>query len=372
MNNKILFTGYYGFKNYGDDLFGIACVNGLKISGSDFVPAILSPPVSGTYAKYLVPKMLGSLYTRQGFIGNILRALFMIYGCFRYSHVVLSGGSVVSSGSSFRIRYIQYCLAKLGLCRLSAIGISVGPFSSEKDRVKAKLFINSLSYLTVRDKSSVKECNSMGVDIEAHLYNDLAGCAPLPVINTVKAKNIILGVSICKYESIVAGDEKKERLRNLSIFDGISNFAIKYDAKVKILILNSNEIMGDVGISEKLCDYLSGNGVTTEIVEYVNPVETLKEISICDILFSVRLHGAISAYLLDVPFLLVEYHDKCKNFLDYIGFDKESRISASIADKMYVSKCLETIFQGGGNCSVKPLDYIKNSNNIFTESPWVK
>jgi len=370
MVKKILFTGYYGFNNFGDDLFGLACVNGLKKIGGDYVPVILSPPVGGVDAEFLVPKALSSLYKKQGAIGSILRTLFMVYGCLRYGDVVLSGGSVISSGGSSRIRRIQYFFTKLGFCRLSAIGISVGPFTSEKDRSDAKRFINSLSYLTVRDEASVKECNSMGVTAEAHLYNDLAGCAPLPIKNELEVNKKILGVSICRYESIVGGDAVKEHLRNMSIFCGISDFAVKHNFGVSILILNSNEVVGDIGISKKLSDYLSGNGVSVEVLDYVNPAESLKHISACDIFFSVRLHGAISAYLLDVPFLLVEYHEKCKDFLDYIGFDKKNRILAGIADESHVNKCLEAISQGGGEFSVDPLHYINISSKIFSKSLW--
>jgi polysaccharide pyruvyl transferase WcaK-like protein len=372
MARKILFTGYYGFNNFGDDLFGLACVEGLQEIDNDFVPVILAPPVNGIKAEYAVPAILAGWYKNQSVTGKLLRALFMVYGCLRYSDVVLSGGSVISSGSSFRMRKIQYFFAKAGVCRISAIGVSVGPFTSEKDRNDAKQFINCFSYLTVRDEASIKECQSMGLNVKAHLYNDLAGCAPLPTANKSEIKKKNLGVSVCRYESLAGGDTEKEHLRNMAIFEGISNFAIKHDVKVRILILNANETVGDIEISKKLSDYLSENGISVEIIDYVNPVQSLKDISSSDLFFSVRLHGAISAYLLEVPFLLVEYHEKCKDFLDYIGFDKENRILASVADKVHVSECLESISDSSKNFSVVPSAYIETSNKTFTESPWSK
>lgn len=370
MTKKILFTGYYGFNNFGDDLFGLACVNGLKNAGGDFLAVILSPPVKGVKAKYLVPGVLGELYKSRSFVGKFLRIIFMIYGCLRYREVVLSGGSVILSGASFHTRLIQYYLARLGVCRLSAIGVSIGPFSSEKDRVNAKRFINILSYLCVRDEASIIECNILGVDIDVSLYNDLAGCAPLPAVDETKTNNRILGVSVCRYESLVGGDSEKENLRNIAIFEGISDFATEHKFIVRILILNANALVGDVLISKRLYDYLSGNGVPVTIVQYDNPIESLKKISECEAFFSVRLHGAISAYLLSVPFVLVEYHEKCKDFLDYIGVDRRSRISASVADKETVVSCLEKVIQVKNDFSVKPKDYIEGANKIFMRSPW--
>ena len=139
------------------------------------------------------------------------------------------------------------------------------------------------------------------------------------------------------------------------------------------LILNSNESVGDASISKKLSSYLSDNRVSTEIIEYENPVESLKVISACDMFFSVRLHGGISAYLLNVPFLLVEYHAKCKDFLDYIGFDVENRITADVVNKKHIMNCLESLLQERvGGRVVEPAEYIEGSNKIFAESPWLK
>lgn len=371
MSKKILFTGYYGFNNFGDDLFGLACINGLKKSGSNYMPIILSPPVSGIDTKYLVPKMLSRIYKDNGFIGKILRMLFMVYGCLRCRDVVLGGGSVISSYGSSRTRFIQYCLAKLNICSLSAIGVSIGPFSSEKDRSRAKKFINCLSYLTVRDAASVTECDDLGVDIDVHLFNDLAGCASLPLPDKNKNKSRTIGVSICEFESIVGGNDEDERLRNIVIFEGISAFSVKHDFKVSILILNSHEMVGDVGVSQKLYDYLSSNGVSAELIEYVNPFESLKDISDCEIFFSVRLHGAISAYLLKVPFLLVEYHRKCKDFLDYIGFEKENRILATVVDKEIIVEKLERVINERNLHIVEPEEYAEKSSRIFMESSWL-
>ena len=372
MTKKILFTGYYGFNNFGDDLFGLACINGLNSFCDQHIPIILSPPVGRGGANYLVPKTLGRLYKNEGVIGKALRAVFMIYGCLRYKDVVLSGGSVISSGGSHRIRRIQYFFTKIGFCRLSAIGVSIGPFSCENDKAEAKLFINSLSYLTVRDEASVKECKLLGITVEPRLYNDLAGCVSLPIVSGFKIKNKTLGVSICRYESIVGADPERERLRNMSIFEGIADFAVKNGFKVKILILNANKTVGDADISKSFFAYLVANEVSAEVIDYVDPVESLTVISECDLFFSVRLHGAISAYLLDVPFLLVEYHVKCKDFLDYIGFDKKNRIAADVIEKRHVTNCLEAILQEGKKHSIEPPEYMEKSNEMFTESPWVK
>jgi polysaccharide pyruvyl transferase WcaK-like protein len=370
MPKEILFTGYYGFENYGDDLFGVACIHGAKLVGCSFVPVILSPPIKGTLAKYVVPRALARSYQNDGAIGKILRAYFMIYGCLRYREVVLAGGSVISSGSSNRMRHLQYLLGKIGFCRLSAIGISVGPFLSEKDRIFAKKFINNLSYLSVRDVASVEQCDRLKVNNKVHLHADLAGCAPLGGTRPGKKDQGALGVCLCRYESVTGLDERQELIRNSAIFDGIRDFSTRNNIKVKIFVLNANDDIGDSGISIELNRYLSMHGISSEVVPYSDPLSTLASLRLCRVVLSVRLHGGISAYLLNVPFVLVEYHKKCSDFLDFIGQDARFRVNADVSSAAVVFDRLAAAWQCEQEFKCTSSSYMEKSRRIFREAPW--
>ena len=64
-----------------------------------------------------------------------------------------------------------------------------------------------------------------------------------------------------------------------------------------------------------------------EIIPYSRePEVTWKRIAECDVFFGVRLHSGIFAFIADVPFVLVEYHLKCKDFLDDINWPERWRI----------------------------------------------
>jgi polysaccharide pyruvyl transferase WcaK-like protein len=373
MKKKLIFTGYYGFDNFGDDLFVESCVYGVNEFCSDYMPIILSPPIDGLNCKFLVPEKLSSIYKSKGLLGKILRMSFMIFCCVRYKNIVIAGGSVFYNGGFSVVRLIQFSLSKIGFCQLSAIGVSVGPFEKNKDRFKTAIFLNQLKYLTVRDKASLDECLSLGVNVPINLFNDLAGILPFEEVKkTGKDNNKCIGVSICNYETYKGLDKKKEEMRNYLIFKSVCKFAKLEKLSVNVIILNSNENFGDNDISRKIYKYLRKNNINTEIFHYKNPYDTINKLKKCDFIFSVRLHGGILSYLLNLPFVLFEYHDKCKCFLDYIGINESYRINSEINDPDEVFKILQKNLASPLQYKLDRLNYKNQCQEIFKKSPWAK
>lgn len=366
MGKKILFTGYYGFDNFGDDLFSLACVQGLQDSEFTDDFAILAPPIKGISARFIVPERLRSTYTGQGLVGKLLRLTFMIYGCLRYDEVVLSGGSVVASKSSHRMRRVQSWLARLKICQLSAIGISVGPFDSEQDRDDARAFLNLLRHVSVRDDASYHNCKALGITSNLHLHGDLAGCLHLERIDRPEQAQRVLGVSICRYESLIGGDIEPEQQRLRAIFSGVSDFASEHDYAVSVLVLNSNESVGDIGASKALAENLTQCGIPTRLVDYDCPIASLDEIANCSLFLSIRLHGGIAAYLLQIPFVLVEYHEKCTHFLDDIAMVDEQRISGGRITSSDVLNGLNYAMQNRSRGLFSASEYARRSRQMFS------
>ena len=46
-NNKIVFTGYYGMSNFGDDLFGLVCASGAARFSPQSKVSVLSNYIEG-------------------------------------------------------------------------------------------------------------------------------------------------------------------------------------------------------------------------------------------------------------------------------------------------------------------------------------
>lgn len=185
----------------------------------------------------------------------------MLYAAIKYKSLVLAGGSTIASGTSHRMRTIQCHLARLGLCEISAVGVSLGPFESESDRQFAKRFVSALKFIAVRDTASYEESKKLDTPKVVQVGYDLAALLPTKLLNrttpprTAFTTGYTLGVSICKYESLTSGDHDYEQKRNQAIFSAIRRFATENKIKINIIELNSDKVLGDTKISEDLCRF---------------------------------------------------------------------------------------------------------------------
>ncbi|QCR31889.1 polysaccharide pyruvyl transferase family protein [Lysinibacillus sp. SGAir0095] len=376
---SIAFTGYYGMQNYGDDLFVVASTFAAKRYW-DMYPevSIIGSPIDNLDVNFSVTH-LRKLYAGHNFVSKLYRTAIMVNSFIQNELVVLSGGSTISSDSSNKMRKLQNMLAEKGISKIAAIGVSIGPFTTKKDIDDAKAFINNFSFLSVRDKFSYNLLHDLEIKIPYVYGKDLAGLIPLLYpykIEKDDKSNKVLGISLCNYESFLGKDESIEKKRNLAIFNAIKKITDTYreSITIKICVLNTHPIKGDMKISSELVEFLGENFSKVKIVYHESdPIKMWNEISECDAFFSVRLHGGISAFLLDIPFALVEYHNKCSDFLDDILQPSDLKISKKEHDSDYIYNIIERIlFDKNVMDGLYPSKkYTHDTIKTFTEAPWV-
>lgn len=64
------------------------------------------------------------------------------------------------------------------------------------------------------------------------------------------------------------------------------------------------------------------------------------ELSKCNFILGTRLHAGIIAYALNIPFMLVEYHPKCTEFLNTINHKYRYRIHDSKKNVLNISSLI--------------------------------
>jgi polysaccharide pyruvyl transferase WcaK-like protein len=375
---RITLNGYYGFANYGDELFNLTTVLAARRWWNGHHLDILGPPVHGVESRFRVPGWFpSSLYTAPGFGGKASRLGFLTQAMLARDLLVYAGGSTLSYASI--MKKVQRVAAERNITRFAAVGVSIGPFADDADEAEAARFLRKFIYISVRDLKSVELLEKMKVPVKPLLSRDLVGALPLLLPangdeQQTKAtrERPVLGVSVCHFERLMGGDTAVEDRRNAALVEGLVRFAKRAGVRVRIFSLNSHPRWGDDVFSREVQERLEREGVEVEASSARdNLLGCWHGLAACTAVLSVRLHGAITAYLCGVPFTLVEYHRKCVDMMDDIGQVAELRIGAECTDPSAFEQVLERLFRGPAPPRLPRETYMTEAARNFTQVPWI-
>lgn len=182
-----------------------------------------------------------------------------------------------------------------------AIGVSIGPVA-KKDEGKLAAILRDIDCFGARDKSSLMFAKRHGLN-QVYLTYDLA----LGYLGGGKTDaGTKVGIAL-------HGERYRGRLKSkiLDLISGRQEFVlISLDRENSAWV---KEIHDDIMSCNKNAriSVKSYNGFVDEILGIVLE---------CDVFITSKLHGGISAYALNIPFILEEYHPKCTDFLHDIGW----------------------------------------------------
>lgn len=315
----ITFTGFYGQKNYGDDLF------------------------CALFARF-APEYWGA--TRIAFMGYDLpsapdvRSSFLFGGRrlfkgqaqldyrmqpYLTDWVICGGGSIFHSDyrSNLKGRVLAEASDR-GQIKLGAVGVSVGPFLSANATQGVEEYLRRFKFISLRDQRSMDIVADFSLP-ETKVVGafDLAGLLPLvlpPRVAKADREKKVFGVSLCGQ---LSPEEIKTHVEKTKML--ISKLSKVFDLKVLLYVLNTHKLHGEFELCQAF--ELSPPDYEVEIVYHSgNPFETCQRFLECDSMLAVRLHAGITAGLLSIPFIQVEYHEKCTSFLDSINYSFEGRV----------------------------------------------
>ncbi|WP_201555133.1 polysaccharide pyruvyl transferase family protein [Psychrobacter sp. 72-O-c] len=324
LKSEILFTGYYGQQNTGDDAFlEVASWGAEKYwhkSNSIFLSRKKGLPVLCKDIRGY-PLSIPKTYRLQEKL--LLSST---------DYLISAGGSTMSrelQADNIKRLAIER-KKKNSKIRIGGIGVSIGPFKTIKDEKSTVEYLKNIDFLAVRDQASFDFLTSLDLPYKPVNAFDLA--ALLPEIYGVQKKELLLnnkkvvGISVCPFESIVDDNKiENEYKRNAKIISLLKILNKKEDIHFKFFIINGNPIVGDLQLTRETIGKVSPNSY--EIINYNKETRaTWNEISSCDFIISTRLHAAIFACFSDTPFMLNEYHRKCGDFLDNIDYDESLRL----------------------------------------------
>lgn len=307
--NSVVISGYYGFKNAGDEAILMAVISQLRKKDSNIKITVLSgDPV----------------YTKNTYgVDAVNRASFPdVYRAIKNSTLFISGGGSLLQDVTSNRSLIYY----LGVIKLAQLlkkpvviyGQGIGPITKKRNRWLATQILNSVSTITVRDRASKIYLLDMGVkNKDIHITAD-------PVL-AMERIDISIGRDILTSSGIDMNSNKPligvatRPWQNSNDFSNILSSALDslindLGARVVFIPFHREE---DVAESRKIAERMKGKVVV--LGDDCSVEELISVIGNLDLLIGVRLHSLIFAALMDVPLLGISYDPKIDGFLKSIG-----------------------------------------------------
>ncbi|WP_066495986.1 polysaccharide pyruvyl transferase CsaB [Abyssisolibacter fermentans] len=303
---KILISGYYGFKNSGDDAILKAIVNEFKKIDNTLELTVLSKDPQNTTELY------GIRAVDRFSINSIFREI-------KNSDLLISGGgSLIQDITS--TKSILYYLSLLKLAKLMNKPVMVyangiGPIIKGVNRMLSKNVLNTVDMITLRDYDSLNTLKDLNVkNNNIHVTAD-----PVYALKEVDDNRIN---QILKLEGI---DRSKKiiglSLRKWKNYNNAEEFAktvdyINDNYDVEVLLIPMH-----FPIDLSFCKDIKNHTKTKcYILEHEYSVEEIMGIiKKLELIIAMRLHSLIYAATQTTPMIAVAYDPKVEGFMNNIG-----------------------------------------------------
>ncbi|WP_098749216.1 polysaccharide pyruvyl transferase CsaB [Paenibacillus sp. EZ-K15] len=370
-SKTIVISGYYGFKNSGDEAVLKSILTALeqegKAAGVDINPVVLSIDPEWTSAVYGVK----SVHRMK--LGEVRQAIKNSDG------LISGGGSLLQDATSPKT--IPYYLGVLKIAQwlgkptfIYAQG--VGPVNRKLFYPMIRSIFRKCTYISVRDMQSGELLQSMGISGEAiHVVPDPVMGLPLPEGEGVQCdsnpgstleENGVASVSSIEeqresfeepfMQSSLSNREMEEegslpvigisvrywhpeRKELKAAAEGLKALAAQRPVHLRFLPFHQpDDLEASQFIASGIGD-ISKNGSNISFYrDEKQPQDMLREVSRCDMILGMRLHSLIYAANQRVPLLGISYDPKINHFLKRLGSEpvgsSESLDADTLKDQM--------------------------------------
>ena len=303
--SDILISGYYGFKNSGDDALLLAIVRDLKKYKSDVKVEVLSK----------TPKETAEIYGVKAI--NRMNP-FAVFGAIVRCRLLLSGGgTLIQDGTSTKSLLYYLTIIKTAHFfgkKVMLYSNGIGPLRDEHKKITKKV-LNKADVITLRDEASLRELKALGVDKpETVLTADPA----FDIACGTNADELLNGLGIMKGEKYVCVSIRNRKNKE----DGfcaetaktMDYLVQKYGYKILFLPMQPEK---DGKITKKIQKMMKEESVCLERKNGISDITAV--ISKAEFCIGMRLHSLIYAVGAGVPAIGLVYDAKVAGFMDYIN-----------------------------------------------------
>lgn len=277
---KIAISGYYGFKNFGDEAILSVLVNHLKsLQNTDIT--VFSSDVEYTEKTY------GVKAVKRFCLKNVLKT---IKDC---DVLVSGGGSLLQDVTSLKSLIYYAFIIAMGLFFNKKVVIfaqGIGPLNSNVAQNIVKNLLKYCSYVTVRDENSLKLLEKLGIKSELV-------CDPIYSLDIKsEPQNDVVGVQLRDFKTM-----NQELLQKLALLI-VTKFS---DKKIEIFSLQKTQDLDLCKRFEAIVKSFNPD-ICTEIVED----DIVNRLSRLEYLIGMRFHAVLVALKCGVRTCAINYDVK--------------------------------------------------------------
>ncbi|MNB77971.1 colanic acid biosynthesis protein [compost metagenome] len=316
---KIVLSGYYGFRNSGDEAVLQSILNALErqseAAGVPVEPIVLSIDPAWTSSTY------GVRAVHRMKLSEVRKAIAESDG------LISGGGSLLQDVTS--PKSVPYYLGVIKLAQWMkkptfVYAQGVGPVQRKLFHSMIKSVFQKCSYISVRDEQSRDLLLSMGIKRPAiEVVPDPVMGLSAPKTGAEEASGFGRAETSAKSELPVIGVSvrfwEKDRKELDAIAEGLRQVCAALPVHVRFLPFH---LPADAEASQycmdKIGDVQGSGSAVSMCAGTEHPYEMLREVEACQALLGMRLHSLIYAAGQRVPLLGVSYDPKIDHFLSRI------------------------------------------------------
>lgn len=338
--SDVVISGYYGFRNNGDDALLLSIINDLRAQKPDIDIVVLSKNPAETQRIYNVRAV-----SRQN-VPMLIKELMC-------TKMLLSGGgTLIQDGTSTKSLLYYLSIIKTASLlgkKVMLYANGIGPLKSESNRELTRKVLNKVDVITLRDETSFKELEEIGVkapkieitaDPAFRLEVDSDECT-----DEVKEKKMLVSVRPWKE---LSPDFTKTLAKALDYAN------LEYGLKIEFLPMHPKY---DLSITEEIQSNMSAeSSVINADYDIKGLLKLFGGMSLC---VGMRLHTLIYSAVSCVPLVGLVYDPKVSGFLDYIGSDNYKD-----ASKVTFEQLRDAIDQGMSDSDNQKTNLLKKRDEL--------
>ncbi|GIO35234.1 polysaccharide pyruvyl transferase CsaB [Paenibacillus antibioticophila] len=331
----IVVSGYYGFRNSGDEAVLQSILSALEEEGR--AAGIVVKPVVLSINPEWTSRTYGVKAVHRMKLAEVRNAIKNSDG------LISGGGSLLQDATG--LGSIPYYLGILKLAQWMGkptfiYAQGVGPVNRKLFRPFIASVFRRCEYISVRDSESAALLHSMGV------ARDGIAVVPDPVMGLALPEGEAAGAATGSEELPVVGVSVRfwnaDRSELAKLAEGLASLCRRCAVHIRFLPFH---VPGDDEASRFVIEQMGnvaefGCAVSTA-AETEHPYEMLREVSRCRLLIGMRLHSLIYAASQEVPLLGISYDPKIDHFLSRLASvpvgssaELDPRIVASQAERL--------------------------------------